>query len=365
MKNKIALFFCLAFFTFSSFSQQIRPLAKGEEDWRYLNQAKTLFEEGDFGSSLSMAQKAKQQRNQEYEWQNYVIENLQKNSNVRKAEDKLNLVYEEVLLLKNKNAISIFEQMFSRHGKEYFGNSLEKFMDVLEYDKNYPEADYLIGKIFAIEGELESAYTFFNKSYENASRFDVPEMKYDVLYDLALLSSDMQKDNDYEKYLLLILMDDPFYKDNNYMSLIMSTIGKDEKESPDKLFSLFRDENVLALKACNGLSKFYMKKGQTEKALKCSALGSIIAYTRIFSYLKENITGYVPTSFSDILEKSAKFEDVIKWGNDNEAWEVFYNLGLSSSMSGKLFFAKSVWTVMAYKCPEEYWKLSADNALIK
>ncbi len=370
MKNKYVssflrkiFFLCIAIAPLSA--QHITTVRKptGVEDWYILKQAQNAYEMNDYGQALKFAESAKQKRRQMAEWEVYVLDQTQKNSRVRKSGDYLDDVMPELKTANLSEALGIIEAKLSAYGKNHFHNKFSEICKWIENDDIYPEADFLIGKIYKLEGELELASKYLNNAYENLIRLDVPDVKYDILYELASLA-DLQDDGEaYEKQLLAVLKDDKLYTNSGFRSALVRLINANQKDSVDKFFILYRSTNDISIKALELLNEYYTKIGQNEKALDCAALGSIASVTKIEEVLKDRLIDYSYTDFADLLTKAAMYDDIVTWGNENGIWKLFYNFASTSAVCGKDVFARTLLRILSEHEPEAYWRQRAVSKL--
>lgn len=363
-KNSIILIFILLF-NFLSFAQTVpQKLAKGEEAWRYLKQAEDFYEAADYGNAFSYAEKAKQIKKNDCDWQVYQLESLMKKSRIRRVGTQLDLFMRELQSLNMNVQLDIINYHLEKKGHEYFKNDYNLVFDYVSNYFQYPEADFLMSKIYFLEGENEIALDYLANAYKNYRYLDVPLQKYDILNEMAKISFTMQNYDDYEKYLLLIVADNEFYNDQNFMNAIINLID-DKADSLEKFFLLYRCQNLIGLSSLIELSEYYRDFGYAEKALKCSALASIIAVTRIDDVLKQRIRTYEYKNLSTLLILSSNYSDIVDWGNENNIWKLFYDFADIAALNGKLIFARNLYTVLAQDVPEDYWKVMSEQKLIK
>lgn len=363
-KNSIILIFILLF-NFLSFAQTVpQKVAKGEESWRYLKQAEGFFEAADYGNAFSYAEKAKQIKKNDCDWQVYQLESLMKKSRIRRIGTQLDLFMRELQSLNMNVQLDIINYHLEKKGHEYFKNDYNLVFDYVSNYFQYPEADFLMAKIYFLEGENEIALNYLANAYKNYRYLDVPLQKYDILNEMAKISFTMQNYDDYEKYLLLIVADNEFYNDQNFMNAIIHLID-DKTDSLEKFFLLYRCQNLVGLSSLIELSEYYRDFGYAEKALKCSALASIIAVTRIDDVLKQRIRTYEYKNLSTLLVLSSNYSDIVDWGNENNIWKLFYDFADIAALNGKLIFAKNLYTILAQDVPEDYWKVMSEQKLIK
>ncbi len=347
----------------TSFAVSIpRKVQRGQEAWRALKRAQNYFESNDFGNAIKYAENAKEIRKQDASWQIYTLENTLRKTRVRNAGDSLDRVMPVLKELELSDALDIIRQHSEKMGMDYFTNSYSKFFEFVSDYESYPEADYLLGKIYRLEGEFSVAQEYMLSAYNKSRYLDVPMEKYDLLYDLAALSKDLSLENDYETYLLAIISDNERYNEKSFTDAVLKSINNNKK-SIKKFFELYRCESDLGLSALVNLVSFYLEKEESSKALRYAAIATVISVTKIDSVLKQRISDYTYSSFEDMLVKCSSYDDIIKWGNDNRIWELYCNFAKICATSGKVIFALDLYDILSRAEPEVYWKNYATKQL--
>ncbi len=343
---------------------------KGDDYWYVLKQAENSFAANDYGRALALAEEAKEKKQQVAEWEDRALDETQRSTKVRKVGDYIDDLLPVLKEKKYDNAVYVIESKLKLYGKDFFHGRFSELQAWVEKDYLYPEADFLIGKIYKLEGEFELSGEYLGRAYDNIGRLDIKEVKYDILYELADLADYREDGPEYEKMLLAVLADDKLYKDEGFMRALVRLINRgkvDDKDGPakavEKFFLLYRSDNDISIQALEKLSTYYGGIGKNEKALSCAALGAVAAVTKIEDILKDRLIDYSYTTFVDLLDKASKYSDIIDWGNDNNIWELFYCLAKISRNYGQVQFADALFTILATYEPEDYWKLRASSEI--
>ena len=353
-----AAFLALSVFCFQAWSLP-RKVQRGNEAWRMLKKAQDSYEANDFASAVQFADLAKEIRKQDAEWQTYILEETLKKSKVRHAGDEIDRV---LLVLKDGDmdeAVRIVEAHLEKYGEAFFGGSYSRLIDFIPFFAEYPEADFFLGRIYKIEGEYEIALDYLKNAYAHSASLHVPMEKYDLLYELAEISYDSGDEDGYEKYLLAVALDDEFFMDSSYVQSLARIVDSNTKGSVEKFFLLYRYENDVALKTFMELTRFYMNKGLSEKALNCSSFASILIVSKLEGILKERLNDFQYESFTSLIEICSQFEDIVDWGNKNRVWELFCDFADAAASSGKTAFATELFGMLSQVEPVEFWQLYA------
>ncbi|HAK69396.1 MAG TPA: hypothetical protein DCM57_07010 [Treponema sp.] len=391
-KKFLVLALSVSLFGESVFSQTSIVVRKptGEQYWYILKQAQDAYDFGDYGQCISYAELAKNVRKNQILWEQYTLDQSQRSRAMRDAGDDLKNVMDALEKTKQTKALEIVNSYISTYGESAFGGSFSRLLSFIQLNSSYPEADYLIGRVYKIEGEVEQASRYMKKAYEASNLLSVGDMKYDILYDLADMAKNQldslsyasylekigsgQYYTDYEKYLLDVLADDQFYTDTQYMNSMEKIISANDHKAIERFFVLYRSSSDRSLKALEGLASYYENTAsimedpakariERSKALKCAALGTVVAVTRIQTILEDRVTDYHYTTIQDMLKRCAKYPDIIRWGNENGVWELFFTLADTAEDRGYAVFATDLFTTIKECCPEVYWQELASSRI--
>lgn len=338
-----------------------RKVQRGNESWRALKKAQDAFADNDFAEAVKLADHAKEIRKQDAEWQTYILEETLKKSKVRHAGDEFDRVIPVLHECGMEEAVRIVESHLEKYGADFFNGNYSLMIDFIPFFSYYPEADFLLGKIYKLEGEYEAALNYLKTAYEHSASLHVPMEKYDLLYELAELSFDLGNEDEYEKYLLAVALDDNLFIDPSYSRSLKRIVDSDSKDAVEKFFMLYRYENETALKAFMELTRFYMSKGLTEKALNCSSFASILIVSKLENALKERLNDFQYTNFTSFVVACSQFEDIIDWGNENRVWELFCDFADAAADSGKIAFADELFAMLSQVEPVEFWQHYAES----
>ena len=362
MKALPVVIFC-TFLTASLFARTPQKPKNSEPAYHILEQAIVSFDSGDYGNAMKFANQAKDTRRAESEYETYVLENALTPRAVRRVGVVFNDVLEVLKDRDEKEAISIINVYLKRYGTEYFNNNVNDMVSWIKAKAVYPEADFLIGKIYQLEGEHAVALEFYERARKESPYLDIPAASFDILYTMANLAKQQQKTEPYEQMLLLILDNDPNYKDSSYLSALLRTIDFNTVKHTDRFFMLFRASPNHSLEALYELGLIYEGQGEDEKALKCAALGSVEALTHILSAISERDAEFKYTDFPTLLQTISHYPDIVAWGSEMHVWDMIFQFAERVEKRGKNVFASTVYTFIADNMPDEYWRLEARRKL--
>lgn len=323
---------------------------------RLLEEAQISFDENSYGDALKQAEKAKNSKKNQSEYEIFILENSFKPAEVKRKGDSLTSILQILEEREDFEAIQIIKRNFRKYGEKTFEDSKNSLLLFLRKNAAFPEADFLIGKIYCLEGEYSVAYDCFISAYKNSEILEIPAEKYDILYELANVSQLLKKDEKYEEFLLLVLSQSKEFKDETLCSAIKKTAESSKSDCLEKFFSLYRCDDFSLLKAYFLLTDFYQEHNQKEKALKTCQLGVITAYTKIIDVIKKRDADFEVTGISDVLKEVQFYPDIIQWGIENNIWKGFYTLADLNYLNNNLIFAVQLFNVLKNSEPEDYWK---------
>lgn len=357
MKRIIFSFFIFALLglpVFSkSFNKQIGDSQKAYRD------ALFAFDSNEYGKALNYAEDAILFRKQEIEYETNKLKESLSSREVNKAGDNIESILKVLTERKETVTINIINSYIKVKGNDYFNNSISQLLAYMNSLSVYPEAQKLIGDIYKLEGEYDYAEQYYLMALDNASVFDIPDEKYEILYMLAEIS-EFENDNElYEIRLLNILAEDENYGDKSLRKAMINTISRNATNSVEKFFSLYRAYSYLSLNAYIKLADYYFEIGELKKALEFSAMATITSYTKISKSLESRNIDYVSSSLSVFLQECSFYDDIIKWGSDNNVWSCFNSLAKIAKANGYSTFAQELLIILVKDLPEPYWQKDA------
>ena len=360
IKKTAAFFLCLLFFSSEFFS-----VSYSENSWRILEQAQVCFDSGNYGDAFKYVQEASINRRNEAENEYTLLDKAVAPAQVRKAGTEIASVLQVLEEREQKEAVSVINKYVRFYGVSYFDDNIRNMLSWLKKRTVYPEADYLTGKIYQLEGEYSQALSFYERAYSEREYLDIPDIQYDILYSIAAISKingDMER---LEKSLLLILDSDEFFKNELLKSSIMKSISADAAENVDRIFLLYRADTRYSLQALCDLAYLYEMRGEFAKSLECYALASIEAFTHILNAITERNARFKYTTLEDFFAESGNYDEITEWIANNNIWNIFFQFAGRAGKEGNLVFAKALFAAMANSVPDSYYRAIAAQQLVE
>ena len=248
--KKLAILWCILLVSVGLYAQKT-PVSSADYPWQLLEQGKIAYEEREFGTALLLFGKARELRKNQVAAQYDYLFAAVKPQQVRAAGDLIADVYRVLEKRQDYEACAILDKIFLTHPPAYFDKSISALLDWFKRSGVYPECDYLIGKVYELEGELSQSRRFYKAAWEAREFLYIPDMRFEIIYSLAQISSLLKQYDDQEKYLLLILTEDSVYGTTNVESATLRAMIHTVKneQTIEKFFSLYRHHNDIALRA--------------------------------------------------------------------------------------------------------------------
>ena len=364
--KKIFLSLCFLL-TFSLLFSQVVPKKpeSSEFSWRILQDAQFAFDKGEISRAMNLANKAKANRVAESDYEVYILDVALSPLAVRRAGEDFDAVLEVLKERDQTEAISIINRYLELYGKSFFHYSVNKMEDWVEEKRVYPEADFLIGKIYRLEGEYKTAIDFYEKARLESSFLDIPDQIYDILYEMADLLKHQGETEKYKQALLLILDNDSNYKDMVLRRAMLKIIDADKPSNVDRFFNLFRAHSPKTLEALYNISLMFDAEGESENSLFASSLGSVESFSHVLDSISGRDPHYEFTTLAEFIRKIAEYEDIDIWCSENHFWDNLIAFCKKVSARGNVIYANAMLEVIANNSSDAYARAAAKASIVR
>lgn len=350
--------FVLLFFTFFALNVFSVDLIN-EDSVQSYRDAKSFFLNKEYGKALDKCEEAITFRKENVLEEVSIITEALKPKQVQRAGDDLSAVLKVLNERNEKRPISVINKYIKLKGEDYFENSISKLIFHIQQKEHYPEVYKLIGDIYKLEGEYKFAEDYYKKALDNSNVLNIPNDRFELLYSLAEISEINEDYKRMEIRLLNILTDDSTYKNKALSKALLNTVVSNKKDCFEKFFELYRGNNYFSLKAYSKLSDYYYSIQDYDKAFNFCALNVITSITKIQEVISSRDITFEFKNIENLLYHVQYYDDIIKWGNDNEIWSSFNLLAKITKELGNIDFTEKLLKVLAQFSPEEYWRKEA------
>jgi tetratricopeptide (TPR) repeat protein len=350
--------FVLLIFTFFALNVFSVDLIN-EDSVQSYRDAKSFFLNKEYGKALDKCEEAITFRKENVLEEVSIITEALKPKQVQRAGDDLSTVLQILNERNEKRPISIINKYIKLKGEDYFGNSISKLISHIQQKEHYPEVYKLIGDIYKLEGEYNFAEDYYKKALDNSNVLNIPNDRFELLYSLAEISEINEDYKRMEIRLLNILTEDNTYKNKALSKALLNTVVSNKNDCFEKFFELYRGNNYFSLKAYSKLSDYYYSTKDYDKAFNFCALNVITSITKIQDVISSRDITFEFKNIENLLYHVQYYDDIIKWGNDNEIWTSFNLLAKITKELGNKDFSEKLLKVLAQFSPEEYWRKEA------
>jgi len=364
MKNNKWLIIFLFIFTSNLFAQQQTPW------WLSLEQGKQKFRAGDYSGALLSFEDARRNRRSMYEKMERDFITFLSRSDVRRIGDSLERVewysYEQRYTL----ASAALEELFYRIPKRSFNNSATAALAGFSRLKDYPEAEYWIGEIFRIEGELSLALSQYRRAYSMRGNLEDPGFSTTILYKIANVQRTRQEYVDMENVLLSIIAD----KDTLWTNAMLAenTTGRMPHDQASAAFArnamaktltdyginrfmvMYRYNNSSVEPAHRILGLHYAVQGRAA-AEQHLMFAFLIQNTIIIEEVRRRQFDFLYTDLSALAREINNSQLLLSYVDEVEYYKTVYYFGISLFRNGKTAAARTLWNFLASQPQAGEW----------
>ncbi|MDR2192981.1 MAG: hypothetical protein LBP19_00685 [Treponema sp.] len=359
--KKYQLIFALLFLSVQVSAQSIeRPY------WYILEQGKSFFRNGQYDSALNAFEDAKRNRKAMYEKmeQDFIV--VLSLSEVRRMKDSLNDIEHYIALNHLDNAAAALKELYFRIPRQSLYGSANNALKALGALKNYPEAEYWIGEIYRIEGELTLAVRQYQKAYEQRANLENPHFNIDILYRIVDI---LQMEQDYtamEQWAQRILELDSLWSGGSAQLYTRSAMSKllESDGGVKRFLTVYRYDNAQVERVHRILGFFYYASGRHSNAQEHALFSFLINSTLIINELIRNRYDFELTSLEALLEEAEMNAALVDFMDDTEYYKTLYYLGCALYANGNAPIARELWTALAgRRATAGEWAIRAGNQL--
>ena len=377
VNKSILIFFFLTTFAVPLFAQ---PLASPW--WLALEQGRTKFRIGDYGGALMSFEDARRQRRSMYEQMERDLINFLSTREARLIGDSLEIVERFTSDRHYTSVTAALDELYYRVPKTSLNNSASAALKAIGKLKDYPEAEYWIGEIYRIEGELTLALSQFRKAYAMRELLEDLGFGVTLQYKISDILKTRQEYNEMERVLLSIIADLDTLWANSEIRESAPAAGETRGTTPvpyaqasasfartamtrtlendgfNRFLELYRYNNGIVEQAHRLLGFYYTASGRPP-AQQHLMFAFLIQNTIIIEEVRRRQFDFVFTDLSALAEEINKNALLLSYVNEVEYYKTVYYLGASLYRSGRITVARSFWNFLASQPQAGEWQLRA------
>ena len=355
----------LFFLTASLFAQAVSP-----PWWLSLEYGKQKFRDGEYGSALMLFEDARRDRRAMYEQMERDLISLLSLGDVRRIGDSLERVERYSRDRHYTAATAALQELYYRVPKSSFNNSAAAALAAFDKLKNYPEAEYWIGEVYRIEGELPLALSQYRRAYSMSDTSDDPGFGIALQYKIASVLRIRQEYTEMERVYLSIIneLDSLWSNSNrtengaasvpqtqasaNFARSAMTRTLKDH--GVNRFLELYRYNNTAVEQAHRLLGFYHAALGRrtTEHHLMFAFL---IQNTIIIEEVRRRQFDFTFTNLSALIEEANKNQLLVSYIDEVEYYKTIYYFSVSLFREGQTVVARNLWDFLASQPQAGEW----------
>jgi tetratricopeptide (TPR) repeat protein len=337
-----------------------------------MEQGKICFRSQDYGTALMLFEDARRARRAMYEQMERDFILLLSERDVRRIGDSLQIIE---LYARDKYftaAVAAMEELFYRVPRESLDNSAKAALAAIGKLKDFPEAEYWIGEVYRVEGELFLALSQYRKAYELRDGFEDQGFGTVLQYKIAGILKTMQEYNEMERTSQSIITGyDTLWVNSgraentraenisagtpnaalpydqssaSFMRTSMTRVL--ENEGIERFLLLYRYNNAVVEEAHRHLGYYYAVSGRPT-AQHHMMFAFLIQNSIILEEVKRRQYDYVFTSLNELSEEIHKNPIILAYATEVEYYKTTYYLAASLFRNGRITVARSLWEFLA------------------
>ncbi|MCL2762532.1 MAG: hypothetical protein FWD36_04910 [Treponema sp.] len=335
-------------------AQASGDLSRPHDWWYTLEQGKLRFRQGDYSSALIAFDDARRQRLAMYERMERDLIHLLSISEVRRIGDSLEWIERYIHDRRHDAVAAALAELYYRIPKESLDNSAAAALKALGTLKDYPEAEYWIGEVYLLEGELPLAMTQFKKALDLRELHENPGLVTDLLYKIAAICNIRQEYNEMESVLISILSADKMFSGNDYARTSMTRIL--ENNGINRFLTMYRYNNTELMEAHRLLGYYYFSRGRHSKAQEHFMFAFLIQNTVVIEEITRSRPDFSFTALEGLIAEINRRPHLTDYAEKNEYFKIAYYLGASLYGNGKTSTARELWHFLAAQNNADEWQ---------
>jgi tetratricopeptide (TPR) repeat protein len=246
------------------------------------------------------------------------------------------------------------DDLYYRVPREDLRNSALQALEELGKFKDYPEAEYWIGEIYRVEGELGLALGQYLKALALSARFEDPNSELDLLYKVADIYRARQDFNRMEETLLKIVEGnntlgqpwDPLWSGSSGEFTRNSMTRTLENLGPIRFLVMYRYDNGSVERAHRLLGFYYYAFNRYNRAAEHLMFAFLIQNSILIEETRRDRYDFVFESLENLVDGLGRRDDLLEYIGRSEYYRCAYYLGNSLYGVGREGSARTLWTFL-------------------
>jgi tetratricopeptide (TPR) repeat protein len=324
--------------------------------WFILEQGKQYLKNGDYGDALLAFEDARRLRRGMYTRMERDMIELLSIPEVRRLEDSLDQVEQYIADRNRLEAAAALRELYYRLPRESLGGSARKALEQFDRLKNYPEAEYWIGEVYRIEGELSIALSQYQRALEQREFLENAGFDLEILYKIAGIHRLRQEYTEMERRLLEILEQDSLWFGESrilFRNAMMKTL---ENNGINRFLTVYRYTNPLVERAHRLLGYFYYASGRYSRAEEHLLFAFLIQNSVLMEEIIRRRFDFTFSSLNDLMGELTGRPELLTYLADTEYYKTVYYFGAALYGNGKANSAQELWGFLNGQAAAGEWR---------
>jgi tetratricopeptide (TPR) repeat protein len=331
---------------------------EGRPWWYTLEQGKLLFRRGDYGNALLSFEDARRQRHEMYSGMERDFINFLSIPEVRRIGDSLSVLETYIKERDQAGAEEALRELYYRLPRESLGDSALRALEELGKFKDYPEAEYWIGEVYRVEGELSLALGQYGKALARSAAIEDSRLELELLYKTADIYRIRQEHRRMEETLLKIVEEgsaragawDPLWAGSGGSSgeFMRSSMARTlENSGPGRFLVMYRYDNGPVERAHRLLGFYYYASNRYNQAAEHLMFAFLIQNSILIREIQQSRYDFVFESLEQLTAAMDRREDLRDFMTRSEYYRCAYYLGSALYGIGRGNSARAFWSFLA------------------
>ena len=229
------------------------------------------------------------------------------------------------------------EWILYRKGINYYNS--KDFSEAFKYfreaavKRDFPEAEYYIGRIFENEGDFSLALKQYERAESFFSSLFTPSFAKIVIMQKAEVYRKLGRNNDYEKLLIKLIKETA---DEKYITPYLDILPeKIIKNGLDQLMFYYRLDGDEIIHPSGELGIYYFTLSQDNNSIKYLTPAVAASLSKAFLILREYDPQYSYTVLEKLIRDSEKNRNIVKYFESVDLYKNLFYLSLTLHNAGK------------------------------
>jgi tetratricopeptide (TPR) repeat protein len=331
--------------------------------WFILEEGKFAFRSGNYGEALIAFEEAKRERRSKYEYMEQAMIDLLSIYEVRRMEDNLEKIEQYIDERHHVDAADALAELYYRVPKDVLEGSAEKALEELGRLKAYPEAEYWIGEVYRIEGELNIALIQYQRAYDQRKFLENTGFEIEILYKMLDIFKIQQNYSNLEAKAQDILALDTRWAGDEGLRTRNAMMRILENEGINRFLIVYRHNNFVVERVHRLLGLYYYAIERYDRAAEHLMFSVLIQNTLLIEEMLLNQYDFSFTTLHDLLASLSRRRDLIEYMDDVDYYKTMYYFGAALFSAGKTALAQKLWSFLTTRPESGEWSGRARNQL--